>query len=38
MIRGNVDALMKLTSALDSVGIEFISDAAISQSDGRGGD
>ena len=36
MIRGNVDSLMKLTSALDSAGIEFISDAAISQSGGRG--
>jgi transcriptional regulator with XRE-family HTH domain len=36
VIRGNVDSLMKLVSALDTLGIELISDNAKSQSGGRG--
>jgi transcriptional regulator with XRE-family HTH domain len=36
MIRGNVDSLMKLTAALDSAGIEFVNEGAVSQSGGRG--
>lgn len=36
VIRGNVDSLMKLVNALDALGIELISDNAISQSGGRG--
>jgi len=36
VIRGNVDSLMKLVSALDGLGIELISDSAVSQSGGRG--
>jgi transcriptional regulator with XRE-family HTH domain len=36
VIRGNVDSLMKLVSALDSAGIELISDNATSATGGRG--
>jgi transcriptional regulator with XRE-family HTH domain len=36
VIRGNVDSLMKLVSALDAAGIELISDNATSSSGGRG--
>ncbi len=36
VIRGNVDSLMKLIGALDSVGIELISDGASSPEGGRG--
>ena len=36
VIRGNVDSLMKLVSALDSAGIELISDSATSAAGGRG--
>ena len=36
VIRGNVDSLMKLVAALDALGIELITDTAVSQSGGRG--
>ncbi len=36
VIRGNVDSLMKLVNALDTLGIELISDNASSQGGGRG--
>jgi len=36
VIRGNVDSLMKLVAALDAVGIELISNGAVSASGGRG--
>jgi transcriptional regulator with XRE-family HTH domain len=36
VIRGNVDSLMKLVSALDSAGIELISDNSTSSGGGRG--
>jgi transcriptional regulator with XRE-family HTH domain len=36
VIRGNVDSLMKLVAALDSAGIELISDNATSSGGGRG--
>jgi transcriptional regulator with XRE-family HTH domain len=36
VIRGNVDSLMKLTSALDAAGLELIGDGAASPSGGRG--
>jgi transcriptional regulator with XRE-family HTH domain len=36
VIRGNVDSLMKLVGALDGLGIELISDDAVSQGGGRG--
>jgi transcriptional regulator with XRE-family HTH domain len=36
VIRGNVDSLMKLVAALDSLGIELVSENAVSQSGGRG--
>lgn len=36
VIRGNVDSLMKLIAALDALGIELISDNAMSQGGGRG--
>jgi transcriptional regulator with XRE-family HTH domain len=36
VIRGNVDSLMKLISALDSAGIELIANHAASQGGGRG--
>ena len=35
-IRGNVDSLIKLTSGLDSAGIELIGDDAVSHGGGRG--
>jgi transcriptional regulator with XRE-family HTH domain len=36
VIRGNVDSLMKLVSALNEAGIELIAEGAASQSGGRG--
>jgi transcriptional regulator with XRE-family HTH domain len=36
VIRGNVDSLMKLVSALDSAGIELIGEGAVSSGGGRG--
>ena len=36
VIRGNVDSLMKLIAALDGLGIELISENAVSQTGGRG--
>jgi len=36
VIRGNVESLMKLVSALDALGIDLISDNAMSQGGGRG--
>jgi transcriptional regulator with XRE-family HTH domain len=36
VIRGNVDSLTKLVSALDGAGIELIADGATSLSGGRG--
>jgi transcriptional regulator with XRE-family HTH domain len=36
VIRGNVDSLMKLVGALDSLGIEFIPANAASHAGGRG--
>jgi transcriptional regulator with XRE-family HTH domain len=36
VIRGNVDSLMKLVTALDAAGVELISDNAISSGGGRG--
>jgi transcriptional regulator with XRE-family HTH domain len=36
VIRGNVDSLMKLIGALDSIGIVLIGDDAISGEGGRG--
>jgi transcriptional regulator with XRE-family HTH domain len=36
VIRGNVDSLMKLTSALDAAGIELIGQGATSSAGGRG--
>lgn len=36
VIRGNVNSLMKLVSALDTAGIELIGDGAVSQDGGRG--
>ena len=36
VIRANVDSLMKLVSALDSVGIELINPGAASATGGRG--
>jgi hypothetical protein len=36
VLRGNVDSLMKLVSALDALGIELISDNTVSPSGGRG--
>ena len=36
VIRGNVDSLMKLVAALDTLGIELISDNATSHGGGRG--
>jgi transcriptional regulator with XRE-family HTH domain len=35
-IRGNVDSLVKLIGALDSLGVELIADGVASQSGGRG--
>ncbi len=36
VIRGNVDSLMKLVAALNTLGIELVGDNAASQSGGRG--
>ena len=36
VIRGNVDSLTKLVSALDASGIELIAEGAASHSGGRG--
>ena len=36
IVRGNVDSLMKLVTALDRAGIELIGDGATSQGGGRG--
>ena len=36
VIRGNVDSLMKLVTALDAAGIELIADNATSSGGGRG--
>ena len=36
VIRGNVESLMKLISALDRLGIELISEGAASETGGRG--
>jgi hypothetical protein len=36
VIRGNVDSLMKLVAALDALGIELMTDNAVSQGGGRG--
>ena len=36
VIRGNVDSLMKLISALDVAGVELINEGAVSQKGGRG--
>jgi transcriptional regulator with XRE-family HTH domain len=36
MVRGNVDSLVKLITALDGAGIELIDEGAISSAEGRG--
>ena len=36
VIRGNVDSLMKLISAIDALGVELISDGKVSSGGGRG--
>lgn len=36
VVRGNVDSLMKLVTALDAAGIELITDNATSAGGGRG--
>jgi transcriptional regulator with XRE-family HTH domain len=36
VIRAHVDSLMKLIGALDTAGIEFIAEGAVSQGGGRG--
>jgi transcriptional regulator with XRE-family HTH domain len=36
VIRGNVDSLMKLISALESAGVELIGEGAVSAAGGRG--
>ena len=36
MVRGNVDSLVKLITALDGAGIEMIDEGAVSNSQGRG--
>jgi len=36
VIRGNVDSLMKLVSALDGAGIALIGEGAVSSDGGRG--
>jgi len=36
VIRGNVDSLMKLISALDLAGVQLISEGTVSESGGRG--
>lgn len=36
VVRGNVESLTKLISALNNAGVELIGDNAVSQSGGRG--
>jgi len=36
VVRGNVDSLMKLIGALDSLGIDLMTDNAVSSGGGRG--
>ena len=36
VVRGHVDSLMKLITALDAAGLELIADGAASQGGGRG--
>ena len=36
VVRGNVDSLMKLIAALDALGIELMTDNAVSSGGGRG--
>lgn len=36
VVRGNVDSLMKLVTALDAAGIELIGEGAVSERGGRG--
>lgn len=36
VIRGNVDSMMKLISALEDAGVELISSGAVSEGGGRG--
>jgi transcriptional regulator with XRE-family HTH domain len=36
MVRGNVDSLVKLITALDAAGIELIDEGAVSSAGGRG--
>jgi transcriptional regulator with XRE-family HTH domain len=36
VVRGNVDSLMKLIAALDTLGIDLITDHAVSNAGGRG--
>ncbi len=36
VIRGNVDSLMKLITALEAAGVELINDGAVSEKGGRG--
>jgi len=36
VIRGNVDSLMKLISALEAAGVELIGEGAVSDHGGRG--
>ena len=36
VVRGNVDSLMKLIAALDSLGIELMTDNGVSSGGGRG--
>jgi transcriptional regulator with XRE-family HTH domain len=36
VVRGNVDSLMKLIAALDTLGIELMTDNAVSSGGGRG--
>ena len=35
-IRGNIDSLVKLIAALETAGVELISEGAVSESGGRG--
>ncbi len=36
MVRGNVDSLVKLITALEAAGIELIDEGAVSSAEGRG--
>ncbi|MCB9946588.1 MAG: helix-turn-helix transcriptional regulator [Rhodospirillaceae bacterium] len=36
VIRGNVDSLVKLVTALDAAGVELLGEGAVSQATGRG--